>query len=84
MALVLKLSTYSPLLPPTHTRTHLHAHTHTHTHTSARTHTHTSARTHTHTHTHTHTLQKANEFRNAVFNDTVNIVEVEEGFDGET
>ena len=39
---------------------------------------------HTHTtHTHTHT-QQANEFRNAVFNDTVNIVEVEEGFDGET
>ena len=58
MALVLKLSTYSPLLPPTHT--------------------------HICTHTHTHTLQKANEFRNAVFNDTVNIVEVEEGFDGET
>ena len=45
---------------------------------STYTHTHTSARTHT------HTLQKANEFRNAVFNDTVNIVEVEEGFDGET
>ena len=62
MALVLKLSTYSPLLPPTYTHTH----------------------THLHACTHTHTLQKANEFRNAVFNDTVNIVEVEEGFDGET
>ena len=68
MALVLKLSTYSPLLPPTHTHTHISARMHVHMH----------------THTHTHTLQKANEFRNAVFNDTVNIVEVEEGFDGET
>ena len=40
---------------------------------------------HTHSQcTHTLASQEANDFKNAVFNDTVNIVEVEESFDGET
>lgn len=44
---------------------------------------HLGTRTHN-AHTHTLALQEANDFKNAVFNDTVNIVEVEESFDGET
>ena len=29
-------------------------------------------------------LQEGNEYRDAVFNNTVNIIEIEEGFDAET
>ena len=46
-------------------------------------HMHTHTHTHTHTHIHTHT-QDDNDYRDAVFNNTVNIMEVEEGFDAET